>query len=758
MANYNSLKSTISSNIRQNGTNAITGPVLQSVLNAMVNALGAQYQFVGVASTNTNPGTPDYNIAYLAGPGTYSNFGGITIPDGNIAILRYNGTWVADRLELPGGTTIAWAQIVTSGTKIATITINGTPIDVYAPSGGGGGGGSTITWQQIVTSGTKIATLIIDGNSTDIFVPNPGSTVSVSQYLTSGTRIARISVNGTPTDIYAPSGGGGGDSVQWSQVPIAGTKIATITINGVSTDVYAPAGGASVGDENIYETIFKKNIVSGKNIRETGSVLTDPDRCYLDYLPCFPGATIVYQSETDNSLISAVAFYDKNKAYLSSLTNVGPRGVLYSATVPANAYYVRLCTYISEANTMQYYCKGYVEYLANEIETLNTKVKEIENDVSNYEIVNYMSFAETFQNSKYANDGTIVSDPDQNCTSLVPLDREQDLYCGTSGYAEAVFFDANKDYISKSNIWMYANISKANFPANARYLAFNYYRDSVIGTEGFYAGTRYVLFCTGIYPFEKKLKNSRPQIQIKTTDSQEEIFIKLVKAWYLEDCDVEFENGNYSFSTIFSLMQTKYGWTGAFELPLGGNCRYNLNGSTITGTNVSNTQLVYENTSVFGTHRMGDYNNSFELRNGTIIGVGTIYVIHDECEGGTFAYWHRYDNLRIIYNTGTRTVAASCGIGAGTGLNGAWEIEACYFENNNSQSDNDIFIHGHNQTAASEFRISITDSYFSKKVSLLALSGNSQKGKALLSANSFFGQIVQNTNWTINQTINTFRT
>ena len=209
MANYNNLKSSINSSIRQNGNNAITGQILQSVLNSMVSALGAQYQIVGVASTNTNPGTPDYNVAYLAGPGTYSNFGNITVPNGTIAILRYNGSWIADTLTLPGGTTVAWTQIVQSGTRIAQITINGTPIDVYAPTGGGGGGGGgdSISWNQIQQSGTKIATVTINGVSTDIYVPNPGSVVSVNQVQATGTKIATITVNGTPTDIYAPNDG-----------------------------------------------------------------------------------------------------------------------------------------------------------------------------------------------------------------------------------------------------------------------------------------------------------------------------------------------------------------------------------------------------------------------------------------------------------------------------------------------------------------------------------------------------------------------
>lgn len=36
-----------------------------------------------------------------------------------------------------GGDSVSWSQVVVSGTKIATITINNIPTDVYAPEGGG---------------------------------------------------------------------------------------------------------------------------------------------------------------------------------------------------------------------------------------------------------------------------------------------------------------------------------------------------------------------------------------------------------------------------------------------------------------------------------------------------------------------------------------------------------------------------------------------------------------------------------------------
>lgn len=94
MANYNSLKSAIQEVIRTNGENEITGALLQQTLISIINSLGAGYQFIDVATPQTNPGTPDYNVVYIAfKTGIYSNFGGTELRPGEIGIFAYNGVW-----------------------------------------------------------------------------------------------------------------------------------------------------------------------------------------------------------------------------------------------------------------------------------------------------------------------------------------------------------------------------------------------------------------------------------------------------------------------------------------------------------------------------------------------------------------------------------------------------------------------------------------------------------------------------------------
>ena len=99
MSDYSSLKATINANIKANNNHEITGAITNSVLNAMVDSLGAGYQFMGVA-TPTNPGTaqtPDYKCFYLATtPGTYTNLGGLVVAEGEFAILKYNTAWTKE--------------------------------------------------------------------------------------------------------------------------------------------------------------------------------------------------------------------------------------------------------------------------------------------------------------------------------------------------------------------------------------------------------------------------------------------------------------------------------------------------------------------------------------------------------------------------------------------------------------------------------------------------------------------------------------
>nr|DAY79789.1 MAG TPA: hypothetical protein [Caudoviricetes sp.] len=95
MANWTTLKEAIASVIKTNGNQAITGQILQNTLNNIVNAVGENATFVGIATTATSPGTPNGPVFYIASTaGNYPNFGGINLAVGEIAILHFsNWSW-----------------------------------------------------------------------------------------------------------------------------------------------------------------------------------------------------------------------------------------------------------------------------------------------------------------------------------------------------------------------------------------------------------------------------------------------------------------------------------------------------------------------------------------------------------------------------------------------------------------------------------------------------------------------------------------
>lgn len=95
MGNYENLKAAIADVITTNVNNEITGAVLRQVLQTMVSSIGGNATFGGVVTPETNVGTPDQNVFYVAKtPGTYQYMGGVTVEMGEIAFFtNKNNQW-----------------------------------------------------------------------------------------------------------------------------------------------------------------------------------------------------------------------------------------------------------------------------------------------------------------------------------------------------------------------------------------------------------------------------------------------------------------------------------------------------------------------------------------------------------------------------------------------------------------------------------------------------------------------------------------
>lgn len=94
---YDQIKESIKAVIKENGNYEITGNVLQAVLLSMVDTLGPEYQFLGIATKSTVPVVVEGNSFYITTEvGTYTNFknsGNTTITVNRLGILTStNGT------------------------------------------------------------------------------------------------------------------------------------------------------------------------------------------------------------------------------------------------------------------------------------------------------------------------------------------------------------------------------------------------------------------------------------------------------------------------------------------------------------------------------------------------------------------------------------------------------------------------------------------------------------------------------------------
>jgi hypothetical protein len=94
MANWDNLKSAIQDVIKENGNEEITGQVLQNTLLSIVNNIGENATFAGIATPETNPGTPDANVFWLAAKeGEYPNFNGYSVGREVVFFVNDSGQW-----------------------------------------------------------------------------------------------------------------------------------------------------------------------------------------------------------------------------------------------------------------------------------------------------------------------------------------------------------------------------------------------------------------------------------------------------------------------------------------------------------------------------------------------------------------------------------------------------------------------------------------------------------------------------------------
>ena len=102
MANWIKLKKAIADVIKTNGNQEITGAIMQQTLMSIVDNVGGNAQFGGVAVPSTVPAETDGSVFYLASTqGTYPNFNNIEVDASEMAVFTKDTTGTWGKTSLP---------------------------------------------------------------------------------------------------------------------------------------------------------------------------------------------------------------------------------------------------------------------------------------------------------------------------------------------------------------------------------------------------------------------------------------------------------------------------------------------------------------------------------------------------------------------------------------------------------------------------------------------------------------------------------
>ena len=225
----------------------------------------------------------------------------------------------------------------------------------------------------------------------------------------------------------------------------------------------------------------------------------------------------------------------------------------------------------------------------------------------------------------------------------------------------------------------------------------------------------------------------REKINIFKNDSETVILEKFTNAYNIGNCDVIFEPGVYILSDIFNHVNE--------EIPIGSNCHYYFNGSTINATKPNG---ITTTKNLFGSLRTG---GNYQLYDGILIGNSLTYIVHDEADADKEMYTRKYHNMIMQNNTGNNTDSIRKCIGAGTGCHGVVEIDNCVFL---ADFGVDVSYHGIDGSLddKAEFMLIVRNSYFNKGLRLDGL-GKNQTGIVVYSGNNILMNEARPTGWTV---------
>lgn len=320
---WDTLKKAIADVIKTNGNQEITGAVLQNTLNSIVNAVGENATFAGIATPTTNPGTPDGPVFYFATtPGSYSNFGGIELTESEVAILQWNnGAWSKKTSGFVSNIGLSFSEnnILTSGhvaQKEAGI--------YYGETGVLNGNSSWNGFLVYLRAGVK-AFLTEGGalHAAHYFENHP----NIGDKADGKATISSTNADGITKKISVPSN----DNGCYVLVTMNVTKQMVSDVSIISTEMYF-LNKSLIEKIGEYEDQTDGHWNSGGAILVDGTIVTSSPYAtwsYTDPIPVNRGDLVIVDCTGEEGNISAIASSDANGENIQNIKSAVYNQVVY---------------------------------------------------------------------------------------------------------------------------------------------------------------------------------------------------------------------------------------------------------------------------------------------------------------------------------------------------------------------------------------------------------------------------------------------
>ena len=350
MAAYDNLRAVIAANIYQNNNNEVTADMVKTAMEAMVASLGAEFQFGGMAEPSDNPGTPDYKVAYLAStPGTYTNFGGLVVADGEVVYLKWDGT--------------AWSKEVTGAATAAAVAA--AVIAAYDRRGAGRIDRTLGDYGQLIEVGTA-GVIKVSG-----FYLAIAGTKIVNGYQIAGHSYRRVSFYDKDfkfiSSLFGSSGSTYDLELQAADIPASAVYFrANLQYQGGHIE-------EGVNAQELYDLrfMFSSHLSEGVFNNDGTVHASSSYPCLTDVFKAIPGTLIHGLFSYSASYTTVVVFYDAAMNILSTVTYPNTEDMyLTTDNIPAGAVFFRACLRKDIG-----FVRG-VPYFAPEFELFDQKTKE----------------------------------------------------------------------------------------------------------------------------------------------------------------------------------------------------------------------------------------------------------------------------------------------------------------------------------------------------------------------------------------------